>query len=84
MEAGGPQEACLCRESTWCNESRDKAGADQAYFQVVDQTIRGALRFAPQVLGPAPLNADELIFAQIFSVPIFTGIDHLLPRPYLS
>ncbi len=52
-------------------------GADQAYFQVVDQTIRGALRFAPQVLGPAPLNADELIFAQIFSVPVFTGLKAL-------
>ena len=31
------------------------------------------LRFALQDLGLAPLNADELIFAQIFSVPVFTG-----------
>jgi len=31
------------------------------------------LRFAPQVLGPPPLNADEPIFTQFFSVPVFTG-----------
>ena len=32
------------------------------------------LRFAPQVLGSAPLNADELRFAQFFLVPVFTGL----------
>ena len=28
-----------------------------------------------QVLGLALLNANELVFAQIFSVPVFTGSD---------
>jgi len=36
------------------------------------------LRFALQVLGPAQLNTDELIFTQFTSVPVFTGV-HLPP-----
>jgi len=33
------------------------------------------LRFALQVLGPAQLNTDELIFTQFTSVPVFTGVE---------
>ena len=33
------------------------------------------LRFTLQVLGLAPLSANELIFTQFFLVPVFTGVD---------
>ncbi len=80
------------RETMSCmhiyKEHVDKAGMDQACFQVNDRTIKCTrgdmtrnylsfshfLRSAPQVLRPAPLNANELIFAHIFSVPVFTGL----------
>ena len=39
------------------------------------------LRFTQKVFRPTPLNTDELIFAQIFSVPVFTGNDALPSGP---
>jgi hypothetical protein len=49
-----------------------RAGVDQAYFQVKWSKLH-SLRFTLQVLGPAPLNADELIFTQFTSALVFTG-----------
>ena len=88
QESGRTWEACLCRVHGTTRAplilqlgrlDRDMAGVNRVYFQVVDRTIRTEVgRFALQVLrvGPAPLNADELIFTQFISAPPdFTGPD---------
>src|SRR5260221_7950674 len=70
-------------------EHADKAGMDQdqASFQVVDRRSddKGDANFLKlsevalfsqirtESSRTVPLKADELIFAQIFSVPVFTG-----------
>jgi hypothetical protein len=64
----------LDREHGWCgqgifNEIRqsDESVQNELYF-----------RFALQVLRPVPLNANELIFTQFISVPVFTGLNLFL------
>ena len=63
----------------------DKAGVVQAYFQSDQTDDKSGANFLKlsevallsqirtEVFGPAPLNADELIFTQFISAPIFTG-----------
>jgi len=49
-------------------DDKDKKDADMNFLK------RGCrFRFAPQMLGPAPLNADELRITQVTSESVFTG-----------